>query len=142
MEVRLEPLDQRLQVPLLRAEAFTSGPAGTLQGQGLQPCGCLKGQETPHLGLITDCQGPHGVQRPGGAHRPTGEALNSHAPGLKGFASLRDCTHGFLYWLWISSRTTGPKRLKRCHWSPTPFRARMESIDSLVRIPGWSFLAP
>lgn len=72
VEVRLEPFDQRLQVPLLRAEAFTSGPAGTLQGQGLQPRGCLKGQETAHLGLITDCQGPHGAQRSGGAHEPAG----------------------------------------------------------------------
>ena len=44
--------------------------------------------------------------------RALGEALNSHAPGLNSFVSLRGCTHGFLYWLWISSRTTGLKRLK------------------------------
>lgn len=51
VKVRLKLFDQRLQVPLLQAEAFTSSPIGTLQGQGLQPCDCLKGQETPHLGL-------------------------------------------------------------------------------------------
>ena len=80
VKVRLKPFDQRLQVPLLQAEAFTSGPIGILQGQGLQPCGCLKGQETPHLGLTVDHQGPHRAQRPGWAHSPEGEALKLLCP--------------------------------------------------------------
>lgn len=35
MQVHLKPFDQCLQVPLLQPEALISGPAGTLQGQGL-----------------------------------------------------------------------------------------------------------